>query len=111
MLFTNTILAASWKPQVKVIQLANQNLNVLLALKANRKTNATLKTIKFITTVIFSEYLSYILPRTILPIISPTPRKHIARSANFTSFEYEYSSPAMWFIKNGINIVENNARL
>jgi type IV secretory pathway VirB4 component len=73
---------ASYKPYENVINKARHILKSPKMLKKIKKNVATVNANKLLIIVIFTENLSCIYPKRMLPLMDPTPTPIIARRAN-----------------------------
>ena len=83
---------ASYKPHEKVMSKARHILKSINMLKNTKKKVATVNADMMLITVVQYENLSYILPKRMLPLISPTPYPIMARKAIFNSSVSDLSS-------------------
>jgi hypothetical protein len=83
---------ASYTPNEKVMSKARHILKSMNMLKNTKKKVATVNADMMLITVVQYENLSYILPKRMLPLISPTPSPIMARRAVFNSSVSDLSS-------------------
>jgi hypothetical protein len=79
------VIPALYKPHEKVMSKARHILKSMNMLKNTKKNVATVNADMMLMTVVQCENLSYILPKRMLPLISPTPSPSMARRAVFNS--------------------------